>query len=121
MFNQSVTTSKWGVRMRTPLGKRNRRITIQSCRSITDSEGYQKEVWQDINRVWAYIKNLHGNEFFKAQAVNSKATCKMNIRYMQGLDTKMRISYGGKFYNILYIDDIEERHIEIELLCEVVV
>lgn len=104
----------------TPIGKRNRRITIQMFTTIIDDEGYQVEAWKDIATVWAYIKNLHGNEFFQAQAINSKASSKINIRYKKGLDTSMRVIYNEKPYNILYVDDIEEKHIEIELLCEVI-
>lgn len=105
---------------RTPIGKRNRRITFQKLTTIIDEEGYQKEDWQDLITVWAYIKNLHGDEFFKAQAINSKDSVKINMRYIKGLDTSMRVIYNGKPYNILYVDDIEENHIEIELLCEVI-
>lgn len=104
----------------TAIGNRNRRITIQSCTLTTNDEGYQVEEWANVATVWASIKNLHGNEFFQAQAINSKATCKMNIRYIKDVNTGMRVVYGDKIYNILYVDDIEENHIEIELLCEVV-
>lgn len=100
--------------------KLNKRITIQEYTEYKTDEGMYIKEWKDKATVWASIKNLHGGEFFQAQAVNSKATCKMRIRYIKGLDTNMRIKYNEKSYNIVYLDDINERHEYIEVLCEVI-
>lgn len=102
------------------IGKLNKRITIQQKVLITDDEGYQKEDWKDVATVWSKVENLHGREFFQAQAVNSKASCKFTIRYKKGLSTAMRILYDGKLYNILYVDDIQESHRFIEIMSEVI-
>lgn len=97
----------------------NKRITIQEYTEYKNPEGIYIKEWKDKATVWASIKNLHGGEFFQAQAVNSKATCKMRIRYIMELDTSMRIKYNEKLYNIVYLDDINERHEYIEVLCEI--
>lgn len=105
-------------------GKRNRRITIQVINSdeptITNDDGYQIDNWINFWTCWAFIKNVNGREFFQAQACNSSASCRMNIRYKKEISSKMRVIYNGKIFNILYVDDINEAHKEIELLCEVI-
>lgn len=97
----------------------NKRIIIQKKSLTVNEEGYQVEAWVDVISLWAGIKNLHGSEFFQAQAVNSNVTCKMTIRYTKNIDTSMRIVYDNKYYNILYLDDINESHKFIEIMCEV--
>lgn len=100
-------------------GQRNKRITIQVLtKEIVNGKPIEK--WVDKTKVWCSVKNLHGSEFFQAQAVNSKASIKFNIRYMKDLDANMRIVFNNKNYNILYVDNINEANIEIELMCEVI-
>lgn len=101
-------------------GDLNRKIIIQKCVTHVDEEGYHKEVWEEVASPWAKIKNLHGSVFFNAQAVHSKASCTMTVRYRKELDTTMRILYNNKTYKILYVDDINEAHKYIEIMCEVV-
>ncbi|MHC1749469.1 MAG: phage head closure protein [Cellulosilyticaceae bacterium] len=102
------------------IGKLNKRITIQRDSQIVNDEGYSVVEWKDITTIWASIKNLHGTEFFQAQQANSRATCKFTIRYIQELDTSMRIVYNGSNYNILYIDNIDEANRYLEILAEVI-
>lgn len=101
-------------------GELNRRIKIQTLTSTVNVNGFAVENWTDLKTVWAKIQNLHGSEFFQAQQVNSKATCKFTIRYVKDLDTSMRIVYENKNYNILYVDDIRAEHTYIEMLAEVI-
>lgn len=98
----------------------NKRITIQTLSTTTDSEGYRKETWSDYRTVWAYCKPHSANEYYKANAINSKASIKFNIRYFKGLDTSMRIKYKDKFYNILSIENVDEANIEMWILGEVI-
>lgn len=102
------------------IGKLNKRITIQELSKITDDEGYVKEEWFDYKTVWAYCKPHSANEYYKANAVNSKASIKFNIRYCRGLDTSMRIKYNNKFYDILSVENVDEANREMWLLGEVI-
>lgn len=102
------------------IGKLNKRITIQVFSKTTDDEGYIKEEWADYKTVWAHCKPHSANEYYKANAINSKASIKFNIRYCKGLDTSMRIKYKDKFYNILSIENVDESNIEMWILGEVI-
>lgn len=104
-------------------GKRNRRITIERRNPnkpyTKDEEGRQIENYESYITTWAYVKNVNGKEFFQASRTNAEKTARFNIRYVgKPIDTSMRVIYEGNIYNILYIDDIEEAHMQIELMCE---
>lgn len=101
-------------------GDLRHKITIQTLTTSIGTNGFTTESWTNLKTVWAKAQGLFGREFFAAQQVNSKASCKFIIRYIANLDTSMRIAYEGKNYNILYIDDIKEEHKYIEMMAEVI-
>lgn len=101
-------------------GELRHRIKIQKHTSEMNENGFEVKSWQDFKSAWASVTNLHGREFFQAKQVSSSASTKFIIRYIDELDTKMRILYNDKHYNIIYIDNIKDRNRFIELLCEVI-
>lgn len=100
------------------IGDMKHRITIQKPVVIIDESGFERETWEDFKTVWASISNLHGREYFEAATVNAEKTIKFTIRFIDGIDNSMRISFKGKQYEITFIDNIkyENRFLEIKAL-----
>lgn len=100
-------------------GELNKRIRIQRQKVITDiEEGLPKKKWIDLGTEseqeeifrWAKWEWLHGNEFWKAAAINSKVVAQVTIRYIKSLKPDMRILFKGEAYSILPpIDNIREK------------
>jgi SPP1 family predicted phage head-tail adaptor len=99
----------------------NRRVTIQSKSGSQDSYGQPGETWSDIVTVSASIITTGGREFYAAQKLNAEISAVIKIRYRTGLDVKMRVKYGERYFSILSIADPEERHEELLLSCKEVV
>ncbi len=102
-------------------GDLRHRITIQQKSITKDSEGIPSETWPDFATAWAAIEPLQGREFFSAQAVNAQVTTRIRIRYLAGICPTMRVSYGTHIYDIQVVIDVEERHRELQLMCQEVV
>ena len=100
------------------IGELRHRIVIQQQSSIQDGYGQPVSSWIDVSTLWSSIEPLSGREFFAAQQVNSETTTRIKIRYLAGVVSKMRVVYGLKIYDILYVIDPEERHIEMQLMCK---
>jgi len=100
------------------IGGLRHRITIQKHTTTVNENGFEVETWEDIKTVWAAVSNLHGREYFAAAAVQAENTVKFTVRYLQGLDTAMRIRFQGKTYDITAIDNIkyQNRFMEIKAL-----
>lgn len=96
------------------------KIEIQTFKNTEDEYGNEVKGYIQFKFAYAKIMNLHGQELYSAQSVNSKATVKFLIRYTKDLDTNMRIKFQDKFYNITYIDNVEYKNQWIFLHCEVV-
>lgn len=100
------------------IGEMSHRITLQKLSSTTNDNGFEVEDWIDVRTVWASVSNLYGKEYFEAAATQEQKTVKFTIRYIQNLDTSMRIMFKGKTYNITFIDNIkyQNKFIEIKAL-----
>jgi len=100
------------------IGELRHRIILQNPTTSINENGFEVETWEDVETVWAAVSNLHGGEYFAAAAVQAENTVKFTIRYIEGLDSAMRILFLGKCYNITAIDNIKykNRYIEIKAL-----
>lgn len=95
-------------------GELNRRIVIQIPKVTRDDYGDTNETWEDFATVWAEIITSGGREFYAAQKQNAETSAVFRIRYREGLNTRMRIKYGHRVFEILPpINDVEGKHKEL--------
>lgn len=97
------------------IGALNKRITLQELKTNINENGFEIEEWIDFKTIWAEVTNLYGREYFEAAAVQMENTVKFTIRYLDGIDTSMRILFKGRHYNIKSIDNIKYRNKFIEI------
>jgi SPP1 family predicted phage head-tail adaptor len=100
------------------IGEMKHRITLQKLATSVNQNGFEINTWQDYNTVWAKVSNLSGREYFQAAGTQAEKTVKFTIRYLQDLNTDLRISFEGKQFNITSIDNIryEGKYTEIKAL-----
>lgn len=101
-------------------GELRHTILIQRFTSTT-IENIPTQTWTDLLRARAKILNVRGEEYYKAQSVGSKVSKTFYIRASKSLKitNKDRVIYDGGTYNILYVNDVEDRGYYLELKCEV--
>lgn len=95
----------------TNTGKLNQRITIQhKPLSVTDEIGYQPDDWTDYHTCWAAVNTASGSESWQSGERVQESTVNFKIRACKLLKnlntTEFRIVYGGRYYDILAIDDM---------------
>lgn len=110
--------------MSNPAKYRNR-LTFEELSKSQDNEGNWVEGWGNSNlgSVYAQIRTIRGNEFIMAGANQVKVSARINIRYRKDIETKyfelgekLRLNYNGRIFEIVYINNLEERNIELELI-----
>jgi len=97
-------------------GRLRHRITIQRPSSSAGALGEKIKSWADVSTVWAAIEPLRGREFLEAHQQESEITTRFIIRYKGGLNTRMRISFGSKYYKIESIINPDERNRYLEIM-----
>lgn len=110
--------------MSNPAKYRNR-IIYEELKKTRDEEGHSVEKWaeSDLKPSHAQIRNIRGKEFILAGANQVKVSARINTRYRKDivdkdfeLGEKLRIRFGNRIFNIVYINNLEERNIELEIL-----
>jgi SPP1 family predicted phage head-tail adaptor len=97
-------------------GAMNRRITLNNPANPTKGTPINPYV-----ETWAALRALAGQELDKAQQLTQRSTHLVTIAYQLGVLESMVVTLneGGttRQLQIAYIEDPDERHIELRLYC----
>lgn len=95
-------------------------VEIQRLVPGTDKENRPCNKWETIIDTKAKILNVRGDEFIQAYGTGSKIAKTFYIRGSRSkkVTNEDRILYKGTPFNIIYVNDIEERGIYLEIKAE---
>ncbi|MFL9960460.1 phage head closure protein [Paraburkholderia sediminicola] len=102
-------------------GKLNRRITIERRQDSKNGSGGTISGWIQFATPWAAINYLSGmerNATLHQGGETADARTTFTMRYLAGVTETMRILYGGKAFNIRFINDVLDRHKTLILTCD---
>ena len=99
-------------------GKLWHEIAIQQRNDTRDSYGASIASWASYASTYAELTNLSGAELEQAQQINARINTRFVIRWDSGVRSTMRIVYKSRNYNIIYVDNVDERDKQTTLLCE---
>ena len=102
-------------------GKYSHRITIYATETVKDKEGFQRKNRVIVLQPYAYIKTVRGFTLIKNNTDFEKAFVNFTIRYPRiPINRDMQIEYHGKTYEIVYLNNVDEANIELEMQCKLV-
>lgn len=100
-------------------GEFRHRITIQKMSKIENDYGELLDTWVDFLEVRAAIYPLSGKDFFAAETTNNEITHKINIRYVSGITSAMRIKFGERYFEITSPPiNFQEKNILLQIMCK---
>jgi SPP1 family predicted phage head-tail adaptor len=96
----------------------NRRIEIQQYTIVENEIHEEVKQWKTIRRPWAKIHCIgNGREQIVAGKQDLNLKYEITLRYTPGIDTKMRVVYRDKIYNIDHVVNYKELNVELHLFC----
>lgn len=100
-------------------GELRSRVTILRPTGTTSSTGGVTEGSAEtvVSNAPAAIASSPANEQVRAGALNALVTHVVRMRYVSGLKPYMTLTFEGREFQILSIVDVDERHVEHQLLC----
>ena len=98
-------------------GELRHQIVIQAPTETQDSLGAVVSTWATFAIVRASVEPLQGREYLALQQVQSEVSVRIKIRYLPGLNARMRVSWNSKIYEIENIIEINSKRSEIHLMC----
>ena len=98
-------------------GKYRYQITIYKVTKGVDSAGFPADVETAILTPYADVKTTRGYTLIKNNSDFEKALTNFTIRYPQATEITrdMLIKFRGKTYTILYLNNIDEANVELEI------
>lgn len=103
-------------------GKYNKKIKIVSIDGKVDTAGFKTPpVETIILNTWASVKTTKGYTLIKNNSDFEKAYTNFTIRFPKvEITREMFVKYNKKTYSIEYLNDIDEKGIELEIQAKVV-
>jgi len=101
-------------------GEFRTRVTLKQRTVTKDAGGFQKEALVTVATVWAKWVGVHGLEAWAANANNALRAATVTIRYRDDIDETWVASEGGDDYEIISIDDLQNRHDYLELKVQLI-
>jgi len=83
-----------------PIGRMNKRITLQYKTLVSDGMGSFTASWVDIATVWAAIIPVSTKERMMADQVSGEITHRIRTRYRRNIRASWRIKFGNRYFNI---------------------
>lgn len=106
-------------RYRINSGEFKHRIIIQKLNKVRNKYGELIDTWVDFLEVRAAIYPLSGKDFFAAETINSEVTHKINIRYVEGITSAMRIQFGSRYFEITAPPiNFQEKNVLLQIMCK---
>lgn len=100
-------------------------ISFEERGEIQNDAGHWVADWVDskLGTTHAQIRTIRGKEFIQAGAKQADVSARINIRYRKDvedkyfqLDGKLRFKFGDRIFEIVYMNNLEERNIELEFI-----
>jgi len=97
-------------------GKYSHKIEIFRVRTERDSSGFPVTVKTSVLRTYAAIKTTKGITLIRNDTDFEKAWTNFTIRFPKvAIDRDMVIEFRGKTYEILYLNNVDEASVELEI------
>lgn len=111
-----IRTYDDGTNIQLTVGGMNRTVTIQSQSASVDSHGEPVDTWTDLIECLAVIESASGREFIQGMAVQSEVTQIVTVKYREWIKPNMRIEYGTRYFEVMYLI-MNEETLDAKLQC----
>lgn len=82
-----------------------------------DTLGGITESWQTYHRAWGKVVELGGRELEFARQKAPNSTHQVTMRFIPNVTADMRVRHDQRLLNIENVTNVEDRNIELILLC----
>ncbi len=103
-------------------GKYRHLIKICAPQRTTSANGFPKTNYATILNVKAEVKTTRGMTLIANDTDFKKAYTRFTIRYPKHVQIarNMRVLFNGQYYSIEYLNNVDERNVELEMQCKLV-
>ncbi len=78
-------------------------VIIEEYVETVSSYGGTVKTWSEYGRAWAAINALRGDEKYISAEKQATSTHQMTIRFLDGVNPKMRVVFGTRIFEIVSV------------------
>ena len=93
-------------------------VSIEEYTEATDSLGGVSLTWTEFSKAYANIAPLNGKEKYVSAEKHATSTHQITIRYLSGVNPKMRVVYGAQVFEIVSVVNAGMRDKMMQLIVE---
>lgn len=101
------------------IGKLRHKISLLKREVAQDDIGQSTAEYTPFCEAWSSVEPLTFKETLAVGSERAEITVRMRMRYLPNITADMRVVHNEKTYEIVSLLDRDLRHIELELICEV--
>lgn len=94
------------------------RVSIQAKEEALDSENEHVETWNTVDSVWASVDPIKAVQQFENRSVGVDATHLIKVRGSTVVTELNQIQFGTRNFEILTIENIQERGVLKVITCK---
>ena len=102
-------------------GSLNKKVLFQVATGASNDFGEPTNSWSDFATAYVSIVPLRGKEYFSSKGVKSEVSHKIELRFMPGVTTDMKIVYGSRTFEIESAINVREQNRTLEIMATEVV
>ena len=100
-------------------GKFNKKINIYQTTVVKDKAGFQHKERTLVLSPYASVKTTKGMTIIINNSDFEKAYTNFTIRFpVTPINRDMEIDFNGKTYTIEYLNNVDEKNVELEMQCK---
>jgi len=92
--------------------------SIEKYTETVDELGGVTKVWTEFSKVWCAINPVRGDEKYFSAEKHARVTHQVTIRFLDGVNPKMRLLSRGREFEIVSAINVGERDKMMQLLVE---
>ena len=104
--------------MANSIGKMRYKAELQSPTATTDAGGGSAITWSRLTDLYCNIKPIRTDERYRQGQVKDSVSHDVYIRYRTDINTKYRLVYNSRNFNIKGIMNVDERDRYLLLKCQ---
>jgi len=90
-------------------GMLRNQMEVQRVTNSADGMGGYTKSWAKVQDAWFHLKPLSGGERMQAMRIESTISHRAHCRASVDVETRDRLSYDGRVFNVKAVLDLEER------------
>ncbi len=98
-------------------GQLRRFATIEQRTTTKDTTGQALDTWTTVCTPYVDIQPAAGREMLAGEAIASRVSSIVEMRYRSDITAAMRLRYAGRILNIEAVLDVDTRHERLNLMC----